>query len=354
MVPDKFNMVDMEGIDIITSQGEEIPGLYQKLVESIAQCRYQCIYNWKFNGILIPPTYVEMSIIDDVVWINEGVSVDEEDVIRIYSLENEPRLVDISIAANGNYYPPEGYDGFAYVNVSVPEPVLDAILIEQNGNYMPPQGVDGYSLIRVSVPSLLLLNREPTNNDGEQGDYCLSTVQLVPDGIVIRINIAARGGSTNFTYWGTSALRVVFENNQGTEVNITELQNYVVWLSPTGITNNITPQNQLLTNAVGAAYIERNGLPGFIVAKADGLADHKLKSFSICRRQGTSYVDYIANFDVFWLSENDIIGDPIFSASDLTQYDWPNGELVEFEIDSELPTINKLYYKSESGWVQIL
>ena len=87
MVPDKFNMVDMEGIDIITSQGEVVEGLYQKLVESITQCRYQCLYNWKFDGIPIPPTYVEMGIVDDVVWINEGVCVDEEDVVRIYSLE---------------------------------------------------------------------------------------------------------------------------------------------------------------------------------------------------------------------------------------------------------------------------
>lgn len=89
MVPDKFNMVDMEGIDIITSQGEEIPGLYQKLVESIAQCRYQCLYNWKFDGILIPPTYVEL-VVDSLsgnVLINEGVCVTPEDVIMIIQEE---------------------------------------------------------------------------------------------------------------------------------------------------------------------------------------------------------------------------------------------------------------------------
>lgn len=120
MVPDKFNMVDMEGIDIIESQGVEIPGLYQKLVESIAQCRYQCVYNWKFDGILIPPSYVEMTIIDDVVWINNGVSVNEEDIIRISSLE--PRLLALAVAANGDYLPPDGYDGFSSVNVAVPDP----------------------------------------------------------------------------------------------------------------------------------------------------------------------------------------------------------------------------------------
>ena len=156
MVPDKFNMVDMEGIDIITSQGEEIPGLYQKLVESITQCRYQCIYNWKFDGILIPPTYVEMTIVDDVVWINEGVSVDEEDVIRIYSLEPpapEPRLLALAVSANGDYLPPADYDGFSSVNVSVPEPVFDFLQVTANGTYYPPQGVDGFGAVEVDVPS---------------------------------------------------------------------------------------------------------------------------------------------------------------------------------------------------------
>ena len=158
MVPDKFNMVDMEGIDIITSQGEAVEGLYQKLVESIALCRYQCLYNWKFDGIIIPPTYVEMDIVDDVVWINEGVSVDENDVIRIYSLEPpapEPQLTELTAIANGNYFPPSGYDGFSSVEVAVPsvEPVLSSLSVNTNGTYTPPVGVDGYDEVVVSVPS---------------------------------------------------------------------------------------------------------------------------------------------------------------------------------------------------------
>lgn len=82
MVPDKFNMVDMEGIDILFRYGDSIPGLYQKLVESIAPCRYQCLYNWYFDSVLIPPTYVEMTVIDNKVWIGDGVSIDEEDTLR--------------------------------------------------------------------------------------------------------------------------------------------------------------------------------------------------------------------------------------------------------------------------------
>ena len=156
MVPDKFNMVDMEGIDIITSQGEVVEGLYQKLVESIAQCRYQCLYNWKFNGILIPPTYVEMDIVDDVVWINEGVSVDEEDVVRIYSLEPpapEPNILELSVIENGTYVVPEGYDGYNPVTVSVPipQPVLNSLSVTENGTYTPPSGVDGFNKVVVNV-----------------------------------------------------------------------------------------------------------------------------------------------------------------------------------------------------------
>lgn len=191
MVPDKFNMVDMEGIDIITSQGEEIPGLYQKLVESIAQCRYQCIYNWKFDGILIPPTYVEMTIIDDVVWINEGVSVDEEDVIRIYSLEPpapEPNILELSVTENGTYTVPEGYDGYNPVSVSVPipQPVLNSLSVTENGTYTPPTGVDGFNEVEVnvqsgSVPQIQYHLGRLTVNTGEiveSDEYCYS--DLIP------------------------------------------------------------------------------------------------------------------------------------------------------------------------------
>lgn len=119
-------MVDMEGIDLLAVQGETIPGLYDKLVESIALCRYQCIYNWSFNSILIPPTYVEMEEREDGVWINEGVMVDEEDVVHIASIEPEPPapvlpvIESLSVTENGTYLVPEGVDGFNPVSVQVP------------------------------------------------------------------------------------------------------------------------------------------------------------------------------------------------------------------------------------------
>lgn len=163
MVPDKFNMVDMGGIDLILMQGEEVPGLYNRLVESIAQCRYQCLYNWLFDGVIIPPTYVEMEVgLDEEVRINEGVVVTPDDVIHIYSIEPpapEPEIIPLLAEENGVYYIPEGVDGFNPVTVDVPSytPVINPLSITENGTYTAPTGVDGYSPITVNVtagPSL--------------------------------------------------------------------------------------------------------------------------------------------------------------------------------------------------------
>lgn len=123
MVPDKFNMVDMGGIDLIMMQGEEVPGLYDTLVESITQCRYQCLYNWFFDGIVIPPTYVEMEVNEeDEVAINEGVTVSPDDVIHIHSLEPgpvDPKIIPLLAEENGVYNVPAGIDGYSPVTVNV-------------------------------------------------------------------------------------------------------------------------------------------------------------------------------------------------------------------------------------------
>lgn len=160
MVPDKFNMVDMDGIDLIMMQGEEVPGLYDRLVESIAQCRYQCLYNWFFDGILIPPTYVKMEVgLDEEVRINEGVVVTQDDIIHIYSIEPppvDPEIIPLLAEENGVYNVPDGKDGFNPVTVDVPSyiPVIGSISITENGTYTAPSEIDGYSPIVVNVPTV--------------------------------------------------------------------------------------------------------------------------------------------------------------------------------------------------------
>lgn len=154
MVPDKFNMVDMGGIDLIMMQGEEVSGLYTRLVESIAQCRYQCLYNWYFDGVVIPPTNVKMEVNeDDEVAINEGVTVSPDDVIHIYSLERDPEIISLLAEENGTYTVPAGKDGFNPVTVDVPSytPVIEPLTITENGVYTAPSGIDGYSPITANI-----------------------------------------------------------------------------------------------------------------------------------------------------------------------------------------------------------
>jgi len=182
MVPDKFNMVDMGSIDLIMMQGEAVPGLYDKLMAAISNCRYQCLYNWLFDGVLIPPTYVQLEDIDGEVFLNEGVSVTSDDVIHIYSLEPgpvDPDIIPLLAEENGVYNAPAGKDGFNPVTVDVPSytPVIEPITITENGRYNSPSGVDGYSPITVNVSSgsvnILTGTDEPASSIGSDGQIYL-------------------------------------------------------------------------------------------------------------------------------------------------------------------------------------
>ena len=159
MIPDKFNMVDMGGIDLIMMQGESVPGLYDKLMAAISNCRYQCLYNWLFDGVLIPPTYVQLEDVDGEVFLNECVSVTSDDVIHIYSVAPgpvNPEIIPLLAEENGVYNVPSGKDGFNPVTVDVPSytPVINPISITENGTYTAPSGVDGYSPVTVNVQSV--------------------------------------------------------------------------------------------------------------------------------------------------------------------------------------------------------
>lgn len=117
MVVDKFNLVDFGGIDLIYSQGTEAPGLYERLHDSISVCRYPIIFNWKFNGIEIPPSYAEVVEGIGVISINGGVTVDTDDVIRILTIE---RVIErLEVFENGRYDAEVNVDGFNPVIVDV-------------------------------------------------------------------------------------------------------------------------------------------------------------------------------------------------------------------------------------------
>ena len=179
MVPNKFSTVDLEGIDIVESQGIEIPGLYQKLTDAIMQCRYQVIYNWKFDGILIPPANVEMSVVNNEVKINSRISVTEDDILHVYSLEIPAILEELNVTSNGTYTPPEGVDGYDSVSVDV-QPPLEEVTITENGEYLPSEGYYGIGKVITSITTgVPILTRAEWNalSVAQKQAYALLAIQ---------------------------------------------------------------------------------------------------------------------------------------------------------------------------------
>jgi len=147
---DRFNMISMDGIDIVESQGVEVEGLYNRLVEGIAICRYQILYNWYFAKVPIPPTTVELILDEGIVSINGVISIGNDDVIHVYSLESTTVINPLEVNNNGTYSAPSGVDGFNPVTVSV-NPNIQPLQCTENGVYNKSEGVDGFDPVTVAV-----------------------------------------------------------------------------------------------------------------------------------------------------------------------------------------------------------
>lgn len=148
----RFNMISMDGIDIVESQGVEVKGLYNRLVEGIAICKYQILYNWYFAKVLIPPTTVELILDDGIVSINGFISIGDDDVIHVYSLERAAVINPLEINNNGTYSAPAGVNGYNPVTVSV-NPNIQSLQCTENGVYNAPEGVEGFNPVTVAVES---------------------------------------------------------------------------------------------------------------------------------------------------------------------------------------------------------
>lgn len=146
---DPSYMIDLGEIDVIQSQGVAIPGLYQKLLDNIGPCGNPLIYNWKFNGIFIPPQYVEPILEDDAIYIND-IYVSSDDVLHIPSIEIPPRIVQLNVLENGEYPVIEGIDGYGPVIANV-QPAISLLNVTENGTYEVPEGVDGFNPVVVNV-----------------------------------------------------------------------------------------------------------------------------------------------------------------------------------------------------------
>ena len=351
MIPDKFNMVDMGGIDIIESQGVAVSGLYQKLVDSITQCRYQCLYNWFFNGIVIPPTYVNMSVVDDEVKINSLISVTSEDVVVIHSLE-VAIIEELIVTENGDYLAPEGVDGFNPVSVNV-QPTLESITINENGIYYPSQGVDGFNIVTANVSGTLSGENPPSEDLGNIGDYYIQKFPVQPTGIYgITITKAARDDDTAFTFWGFKALKFIFEDTQGNEVDFNTFTGAAGYVSYGG--SSFSSNSKVLAENP-SSYNEWDGLPGKIKIIGTVPSGYKPKRLEVYARSDSRWHDYWYTFNfAMWDVDNNILQK--YLQVDTSEYsDWVFNGYTSFDLNNTGSVYSyKLYQKTLTGWVQIL
>jgi hypothetical protein len=126
MVPRKFNIVDFGGFDLASQYGEVLPGIYDKIVDAHWNCVYIMCFGLKFGGFDIAPQYMTPEMFSDHVMLNGIISIDQNDVITVPSIEPPvpppvpPVIQPLDVAENGTYLVPEGTDGFNPVVVNVP------------------------------------------------------------------------------------------------------------------------------------------------------------------------------------------------------------------------------------------
>lgn len=109
MIPDTFNMVNMGGIDLLSSNGQVVTGLYDKILEAYSPCRICVLYNYRFGGLLISPQYVFISLGEDEIILNGVIHISSEDVVTLptissatdyNSLSNKPKINNVEVTGD--------------------------------------------------------------------------------------------------------------------------------------------------------------------------------------------------------------------------------------------------------------
>ena len=121
MIQYPYNLVDMGGIDLVTSNGRTVPGLYNKIMQAKDACGSLALYNWKIADIEIPPQYVAIFPMGEYLLINGAIQVTVFDVINVLI---SALTTQLEVHENGIYLPPAPYAGFDSVAVDVRNPVI--------------------------------------------------------------------------------------------------------------------------------------------------------------------------------------------------------------------------------------
>lgn len=108
MVPDKFNMVDMGGIDLLASNGQVVDGLYNRLEAAYSPCRICVLYNYSFGTLIITPQYAFITQAENEIILNGAIHVTNEDVVMLPTisasdyneLTNKPKINNVELSGN--------------------------------------------------------------------------------------------------------------------------------------------------------------------------------------------------------------------------------------------------------------
>lgn len=350
----KFNMISMDGIDIVSSQGEEIKGLYNRLVEGISVCKYQILYNWYFAKVLIPPTTVELILEDNVVSINGFISIGSDDILHVYSLESSVVINPLVVNGNGSYSVPDGVDGFNPVTVEV-IPNIQPLSCTENGVYRIPEGVDGFNPVTVGVvQNAIILNQPPTSDIGVDGQYCIvETYSNVYD-FAFTLRTLGRGTDYNFSYWGTNGIVFVFEDTEGNEVDSSTLASKHGWWAQGS--SVFQSQDGIVSGSL-STYYEHSGKPGYFKVQFEIPSGYKIKKIKVAVRINSSYQDFWRTFSLDqWIGDYQSVLN-ILSEENLVWGDWNSSGFTEFVLTQPVEPIQlaetHLYKKASGNWMLI-
>jgi hypothetical protein len=135
----------------------------------------------------------------------------------IKTIGKVPVINELNVFENGIYTPPSGVDGFAPVNVNIPDPELVTLNVTENGTYTPSSNIDGFNEVVVNVPknepNIIMKDRILMESQGgyvtvnydegktlENGKYYLFAFKLLAnDGLYYYKNFLVKWNNENIT-----------------------------------------------------------------------------------------------------------------------------------------------------------
>lgn len=321
MIPYPYEMVDMGGIDLAEANHTVVEGLYAKITEAVNACGDVVLYNWKFAGIEIAPYHAEILLGDPIV-INGAVEVTELDEVTVPGL---------------------------------PPPVVpvEPLEVSENGVYSAEEPLAGFNPVTVNVNSVIESNVPPTDDLGVDGDFYLYNAPAPEVILGITITKAARGSDYSFTYWGARDIQIIFEDSNGNEVWIKDIQGAsCYWAAASG---NFSRSDDVINGVISSSYYEHYNLPGYWeFVLPSSVIGYKVVGLKIAPRSG-ALKDFYRDFTFSVWSEPKEETTGILAVTDSVQSDWDFSGYTNFTFPPvELTGTIPYFYKKVNGeWILV-